>query len=108
MNRMGNLMTKGSCQLLGILNEIQKRIHHVDVPSRCRECIGLCFVHKKKLKGMWVAGLCLTGYCLCDRFQSVIEGRGLDDLPLELQLFVHSLPELGFLVCNGLGDRGLS
>src|SRR5215470_2149760 len=86
MNGVRDLVTKGSGQLLGVLYKVEKRIHHVDVASWCRERIRLGFVHKKELKRMGVAGLGHAGDGVRKRLKDVVQGRGVNDLGLLSQL----------------------
>src|SRR5262249_16693436 len=56
---------------------------------------------------MRIARLCRPGNRVGYWLQRVVKRRGFDDLSFAFQLPVHLLPELGFLIGDGLGRRSL-
>src|SRR6478672_11293817 len=107
MNGVRDFMAEGSGQLLGVLHEIEQRIHDINITAWRGEGIRLALVDEVEFKGMGVARLSHPRDRVRYRFQGLVEGGGLDDLPLVLQLVVYLLPELGLLI-GGLRHRSLT
>jgi hypothetical protein len=104
---LGSFMAQGARELLGVLHEVEQRIHDICVTAWRREGIGLGFVNDEELEGMGIARLSHPGNRVRQGFQGIVEGRGFHDLPFCSQLLVHLLPKFGLLVGGRLGKGGL-
>jgi hypothetical protein len=54
VNRVRNFMAKCSRQLLGVLHEIQQRVHDIDVTARRREGVWLGLVYQEEFERMGI------------------------------------------------------
>src|SRR5258707_7414073 len=74
MNGVRNLVAERSGELLGVLHEIEERIHDVDISARDCKRIRLSFVDQVEFERMVV--LCLRGPAdgIGDRSQLIIQG----------------------------------
>jgi hypothetical protein len=55
VDRVGDLMAQRSRQLLSVLDEVEQRVHDIDIATRCRKGVRLGFVDDVELERVGVA-----------------------------------------------------